>query len=238
MNATKQQSYNFPGFDHLYTLRDPFWNKAFRGGWDSEVDAFTLLRGEIHIRNPVVVPWKIGGNQPTDIIRTTMAYPVIISKRIVDLFRQFGISGWKIYEVILIDKSKRLIQGYFGLSITGRCDSIDLSKSTIVLHQYPARKFPCFKGEFFESKSWDGSDLFMQRPDEKGNTTASIFIDQKVKDLFDREKIRNVKFVRLDEVETDISVYEIGKQYRLPKNYKNQIKDAYKLVGESIPNEL
>lgn len=238
MNDNKHPNNDFPGFDRFYLLHDPFWNKAFRGGWNSNIDAFRLLRSEITITEPITIPWQMGGDQPTNIIRTTMGYPVILSKKIVDLFLKHNISGWKTYEIELLDKKKTLIQGYFGLSVTGRCDSIDLSKSTIVLHQYPARKSPRFKGHYFDPKSWDGSDIFMERPDEKGNTTASILVTQRVKDLFEKEKIRNVKLERLGETETDLSVYEIGLQYKLPTNYKNIIKEANKKEGESVPKDL
>jgi hypothetical protein len=54
------------------------------------------------------------------------------------------------------------------------------------------------RGFYFDEDSWDGSDFFMEeRP------TDWIFVTRRVVDLFRLNKIRNVQFERLTEMEIE-----------------------------------
>ena len=45
-------------------------------------------------------------------------------------------TGWKIYPIKLYDKKDNEVLGYHGLSVTGKCASIDYSKSEIIEKRY------------------------------------------------------------------------------------------------------
>jgi hypothetical protein len=49
---------------------------------------------------------------------------------------------------------------------------------------------------FFEEDSWDGSDFFMEE-----RKSGWVFVTRRVVDFFRRNKIRNVQFERMDELE-------------------------------------
>jgi hypothetical protein len=59
---------DFPGFEHIYDLSDPFSNRPLRGELDVEVDWFALTRGEIKAPRLITVSWNMGGGLPSDLV--------------------------------------------------------------------------------------------------------------------------------------------------------------------------
>jgi hypothetical protein len=192
----KSTSRRFPGFDAIYVVDDPFDNKAFRGKLKVSVDeAFALTRGEWIPPNPVVVQ-RAMGRALKDIIWCTVAAPVLLSRRVSELFRSAGFTGWSTYPVILHLDDGTTTSDYSGLAVTGRCGPIDSSRSQIVGKQYPAGIFPILKGLYFDPQSWDGSDFFMT-----SEKTGFIFVVDEVKKCLDDARIRNIHLTPLDQTE-------------------------------------
>ena len=129
-------------------------------------------------------------------IWTTYAAPIIVADSVVQLLRSHGFTGWSLYEVSVRDKQGQLIQGYSGLSITGRCGNIAWDQGIELPRIRPAGIFPVWKGLFFDPASWDGSDFFM--PAER---VGYKLVVEEVKEAFERAKIRNVEFTPLDQFE-------------------------------------
>lgn len=54
---------------------------------------------------------------------------------------------------MVFDKSGRLVDGYSGFAVTGRCGRIDLARSAIELQEYPSGYGPVFVGHYFDESS-------------------------------------------------------------------------------------
>jgi len=187
---------SFPGFDRLYELADPGFVRAFVAAIDVPADsALPLLRGDLHRVTPIEGRWAMGRAKPLDVVWTTLALPVLLSQRVVDLLRMEQVTGWDCIPCTLYGKSNQSWP-YAILSVRGRCGPIDVQKSTRIDKAYPAGVFPAWRGLYFDPLSWDGSDLFMPEGD-----VGWIIVTQRVKDLMEMAKISNVMFTPLDRVE-------------------------------------
>jgi hypothetical protein len=163
-------------FADLFRLSDPVANKPYRGEIDmTSEEAWSVSRAEHIPSNRPIVRWAMGGSTPTDVMWTTLAAPLIISSRVTDVLKTGGFSGWDVFPVTVYDKREIEVPNYFILAIKGRCNPVELSRSEVVLREYPGGWFPEFKGAYFQEESWDRSDLFMERPDALGRGTMSRF---------------------------------------------------------------
>ena len=141
----------FPGFEHIYEFHDPLSSRAFRGRFEPHEVAFELSRGELLTNPTVTVVWAMGGGEPSDIIWTTSAAPVVLHRRVIELLSSAGFSGWNTYPVEVRNKAGVLVSDYEGIAITGRCDSIDLARSEIVLGQMPGGVDSSFQRKILRS---------------------------------------------------------------------------------------
>ncbi|WP_228238082.1 hypothetical protein [Allomuricauda sp. M10] len=198
-------------YDKTYMIREAFSNRPFRGVVENyDLAEPEISRGDKLMAETIPVKHSMGGNILYDIIWTTNAFPLIVSERVIELFKANGITGWNTYNVEIRSKKNELIdQKYFGLIITGRCGYRDYSKSSIVLDKIGIYTEPHVKGFYFKNDYWDGSDLFMCNPDENGNSTMHRFCTDKVLDLFNKEKIKNIDFENLNESTLAIALYEV-----------------------------
>jgi hypothetical protein len=218
----------FPGFDHLYELHDPIADRPFRGRFEHINSGAELSRAEASVEQPISVHWDMGSAIPSDVIWTTSAHPLIVSTHIINLLSENGCSGWTTYPVRVFNKRNIECPSYFGIAVTGRCGRIDLSKSIIALRQFPGGFFPEFRGHFFDPDSWDGSDFCMDIYDEKGKFSMQRIVTEDVVNLFKRQRITNIHFVRLSETSCSTSVYEIGLSYLLPPDFHARVAAAYR----------
>jgi hypothetical protein len=161
---------------------------------------------------------------------------MIVSDRVIRIFEEHRFTGWSTYPVAVSDRSGHEIEGYAGLAITGRCDPVDIARSSVVLREYPAGWFPNFRGQFFDLDSWDGSDLFMERPDERGDFTVRRYATGRVARALQREKVRQLTVVSLTDVEIDAVGYRIGKPHRMPADFEQRVADAYASQGVPRPD--
>jgi hypothetical protein len=198
-------------FADFFRLSDPVGNKPYRAeiGMTSE-EAWSVSRGEHVPAKRPIVRWAMGGAVPSDVIWTTLAAPLIISSRILDVLEAGGLSGWNAFPVTVYDKRQIEVPNYFILAIKGRCNPIDLSRSEVVLREYPGGWFPEFKGAYFPEESWDGSDLFMERPDSLGRFTMSRFATGRVIRALRQIRVINLSYESLVEDQVSVSAYECG----------------------------
>lgn len=184
----------FPGFSRIYSL-DAGSYVTFRGDIALD-DQFTVTRAEQTPPGPVEVRWRMGRTKPSDIIHTTWVTPLLVSDRVVRILEAGQFSGWRTYPVNLFGKDGARIPGYHGFAVHGRCGAIDDSQSVKFQAIYPGGVFPRWRGLFFDPATWDGSDVFMP-----AGEVGWIFLVEAVKRAFEKAKVTNVRFTRLDELE-------------------------------------
>ena len=193
----KSSSESFPGFSHLYKLASAGAARAFTADLDLRgADDFAVTRGEELAPPGCSARWAMGATNPSDVIWTRVAAPVLLSERLVAMLREQGFTGWDTYPVTLTDRRGARLPDYHGLSVQGRCGPIDPSRSTRISKEYPAGPFPVARGVYFDESSWDGSDVFVST-DGKG----WIFVVEAVQRFFDRARIKNLQLVPLTEFE-------------------------------------
>ena len=209
-------------YDKIYKIGETHSNRPFRG----KIENFDLAepeisRGEKKLSELVPVKHSMGGKTLYDIIWTTNAFPLIISERVIELFKSNGIKGWKTYDVKIYSKKNEVIdQKYYGLIITGRCGNQDYSKNSITMEKIGIMTEPHSKGFYFKDDYWDGSDLFMCKPDENGESNMFRFCTQKVADLIKKEKIKNLSLEKITDFSLSISLYNI----KLTENQKLEME--------------
>lgn len=189
-------SRKFPGFDRVFDLADPGSDRAFVASIDIPADAaLPMLRGELRRITPIEGRWSIGRKKPSDVVWTTLALPVLLHQRVVDLLRKENITGWNSVPCMLRGPDGELWP-YAFLTVTGRCGPIDDGKSVKFDKQYPGGVFPAWKGLYFDPESWDGSDVFMPAGD-----VGWIFVSERTKVVLDKARVSNISCTALDRVE-------------------------------------
>jgi hypothetical protein len=141
----------------------------------------------------------MGKSRPEDVVWTTLAIPLLVSKRVVEILQRANFSGWRAVPVDLLGSDVREKFEYFLVSINGRCGPIDRSRSLIVDKVMPGGIFSYWRGVYFDNNSWDGSDIFMA--DGKGY----IFVLEGVKAALQAAEVKNLEFKQLDTIETRVS---------------------------------
>ena len=177
----------------LYELSDPLSDRFFRGKvqFAHHVNPYDLLRGDIEPPDNLVLG-RAAGRIVRDVVWTDDVSTVLISDRLVGLFRAHRFSGWSTYKVLL--DAKEVHQKYFGLTVTGRCGPLDRTRGEWVHRDDVPGRF--LRGVFFDEQSWDDADFFLPQG------TAFIFITERVRDLLMREAAENIKCDRLSDVLT------------------------------------
>lgn len=155
-----------------------------------------LRRGETTRQAPLRAEWAMGAAKPGDIVWTTLAMPLLLSQRAVGVLREGEFSGWDVVGVDLHGRAGEQLPTYHYLCVRGRCGPIENFRSERIEKIYPGGVFPMWKGLYFDPVTWDGSDVFMPA----GNV-GWIFVVERVKRAFEKAKIKNVIFTRLEEVE-------------------------------------
>jgi hypothetical protein len=190
------------------------------------------LRGEINDNAPVRVTWAMGSGTPGDLIWTTSGAGLIISHDVLTALRSAGCSGWNTFPVQLFEKRGQQRDGFYGLSVCGRCGPINYERSSIVWREFPGGWFPHFKGEYFDPSSWDGSDVFMEQADSRGHVTASIYGTTRTKSCL--ELLENIAFRRLSDIEVDIAGIRIGSAHRLPADIDARLRASARESGREL----
>ncbi|MFS0781588.1 hypothetical protein [Bacillus sp. 1P06AnD] len=110
-------------------------------------------------------------------------------------------------------------ENYYVLSVTGRCNSRDYYRSKLIY--LGLANVPNLKGVFFVNDYWDGSDFFVEEADEEGNYNMSIYVSEKVVNLFNKYKVQNIEFEKLSESTTSLDTVQSGKKYKLPPELRD-----------------
>ena len=176
-------------YTNLYTLEE----KNIRGSalaYDIS-EAFDLKDGKLRFRFS-----ESFGNKYYDLIFYKVS-SFLFSSKVINLLLENNITGWKAYPAIIYDKKNKIIDGYSLFEVIGKCGTVDWNKSEKFKKQFvPNAPFAVMlRGIYPDLSAWDGSDIFM------AEGKLFIFLTEKVKDLFNKNKIANVNITKLTEFE-------------------------------------
>jgi hypothetical protein len=191
-------SRKFLGFDHLFLIAPSYSRQLYIGEFVDAPPAseLPLLRGSMTLDQSISVNWSMGAKTPGDVIATTSAIPIILSRRAVSVLEKEGFTGWSTYPVLVSNKEKTEELHYAGLTVTGRCGEIDNNRSEVVGVEYPAGIFPMYRGLYFDETQWSGDDFFCT-----SNETGYVFVTERVRDAFLNHKVSPLKFTPLNLVD-------------------------------------
>ena len=172
-------------------------NLSFERDENQLDDVLRLVLGEYeNILFPVVFKQEYG-KKLQDILSTGTASLYLISDKMKTAFEDNRLTGWKTFDVKVLDKQGQEIHGYHGLSITGRCGKIDYSQSTIfekrLVPEGPLGRY--YKGLYVGLDEWDGSDFFL--PERYFGTV----ITSKAADVLKKSKFTNIMLENLADIE-------------------------------------
>lgn len=157
-----------------------------------------LLMGDSVANNSPVVFKQEQGYKLYDVLDTGWPSLYLISDKIKIFLEENELTGWAIFPVKLYDKKQHEVEGYNGLSITGRCGPVDYSKSAIIkksmIEGGPISNY--YKGLYIGLDDWDGSDFFMP----KGLFVP--IVTKKVMQKMNKAKLTNIRFENLAEIKT------------------------------------
>ncbi len=187
----------------FYEFKDKNY-KNFRVTHFLDISSDNILYGDFEYFNPLEFRYYVGGKKPYDIVATGSVGLYLISKKTLELLKNNNISGFRDYPTIVFDKKNNVSNDYFVLSITGKSNPIDWSKSFEFKKQFTPNGKPAhmIKGLYFNYDEWDGSDIFIP----KGS--KFILVTERVKMLFELNKISNAEFRNIDSIELLKPIYD------------------------------
>ncbi len=189
-------------YKKLYAFCDPLSNRPFRlRDRDTSPPLTWEETRRISLGQKVVSPALefdiASGKQTTDFLWSQSIHLVCISERLMALLTVNEITGWSTYPVEIFDRKGNPLPGYHGFAVTGPVCDLDRSRSEIVDKPPPTPQgqgYQVYRGLYFDESQWDGSDMFWVE-------RADPVVTEKVFQLFKRNKISNVRFIRLDQDE-------------------------------------
>ena len=205
---------HIPIYSKIYRCQDVYSTRPFKAGIELDFDrSCNLLRGDFKPSDVLDVKHCRGLGTPKLVIWT--GFSLLIHEKIIKEFIEYGITGWEKFDINLIGKHNENIVGYYGISITGRCGPLDYFRSEIVYRNFPGGSFPYFKGSYFENDYWDGTDIFMENPDENGPTLHK-YVSERVAQIFDKYKVKNLELTALTETEINVNVIKARRTEKIP----------------------
>ena len=161
MLTTKGTGMDF-SFADYYVLREAQTKGALRVRCKEKLNQFRIHRGD-NPEDQVFIFEEAVGGKLYDVISTGYAGLYLYSDKFVNLLRTHECTGWKCYPVKIYSRYGQSINGYNGVSITGRCGPLINDQSQLVIGEprvpgAPASKF--WLGLYFDPENWDGSGIF------------------------------------------------------------------------------
>ena len=120
---------------NFYEFRDKNY-KYFRVTNLQDISSDRILCDDFSYLNPLEFRYYVGGSVPHDIVATGWVSLYLISKKTIDILKSNNITGWRDYPAVVYDKKNNILNDYSILSITGKCSSINWTKSFEFQKQY------------------------------------------------------------------------------------------------------
>jgi hypothetical protein len=186
--------------NNFFKLRSTLSSKTFQAQTDNTFDGHNILIYGIYdsIRFPVVFR-ECYGKKLEDLLDTGWPSLYLISEKAIGILEKNKLTGWKPFNIKLFDKNGNEVNGYHGLSITGRCGEVDFNKSTIIEKRLvphgPLGSY--YKGYYVGLDEWDNSDFFIPRH------TIAIIATKRAAEVIKGNKLTNIILTDLANIETD-----------------------------------
>jgi hypothetical protein len=121
----------------------------------------------------------------------------LISDRFRTVLIDNHFTGWKTFDIKLLDRKGNSVGGYYWLKVIGKCGPLDKSRSIVEKRKNNRGdgETEVRIGDYFAENTWDGSDIF--RPAKTGCT----YVTERVKRAIEYSKITNVQLKRITEIE-------------------------------------
>jgi len=218
-------------FSNFFVVEDPASKKNYRGQIVNEFNEFgKLLRADYKV-NHLDIKYLEGSGEPSNLFWNMVTDPFCVSQTLLELIRNANISGWTgISTTVLTKSGSKSIDNYFAITVNGRANSIDYLQTDIIFEQLPGGQFPSFKGLFFDPESWDGSDIFMARPNNnsKSKYTAFIYVTKKFVDTLKKNKVSNIRFINFNDYTTDCEIIKSGATELFKREIEEKVEKASK----------
>jgi hypothetical protein len=186
--------------NNFFKLRSTLSSKTFQAQTDNTFDDHNNLIYGIYdsIRFPVVFR-ECYGKKLEDLLDTGWPSLYLISEKAIGILEKNKLTGWKTFNIKVFDKNGNEVNGYHGLSITGRCGEVDFNKSTIIEKRLvphgPLGNY--YKGYYVGLDEWDNSDFFIPRH------TIAIIVTKRAAEVIKGNKLTNIILTDLADIETD-----------------------------------
>lgn len=187
----------FPGFEHLYLWSNQDLHpRAFVAGEDypERARSIAIGTGALRLDAPLLVRWRSGSEAPSHLVCGPHGSPNMVREGVVRALAQCGATGWGTYPATLHGKDGAPIEGFVGLTVTGRCGPVKLERARRISAARDGALGEAFKGVFFDPASWDGSDVFTDPA-----TATLLFVSDRVKRALDEAGSAPGTLVRLTE---------------------------------------
>lgn len=153
-----------------------------------------LRRGLLaELEEPVTFHHKTG-TRADDLLDTGFVSLYLISNKFRDILDGANVCGWQPFAAMIQLKNGSRLDGYCGLSITGKCEGMGPNNLQYI---FSSDHKPGHAKEYYTGVNvtgWDGSDLFL--PEDK----ECILVTEKVATLLHSAKLTNVLLLPLKEI--------------------------------------
>ncbi len=206
-----------------WTFGDPLKDQTFRVG-DTVGAGGDVLTGDRRPTSAIEARWMMGNDRPPDVVWSGGRYIVLLSRQAQAVLTRAGCSGWHALPARLIGKQDEAIEGFAALVITGRVGPADYSLARVVWREFPGGRYPYLKGCVFTDASWDGSDLFMERPQPGQVQPLRIYASARAAAALRNGRIKNVRLERLSEHEAHVATIPEIVKSRWPVELRQQLE--------------
>lgn len=155
-----------------------------------------LSRGEFKGMQLPITFKVISGTKWTPVLKQPTVGLLVIRKDVINKLNINKITGFKSFNVLILEKDGKIIDDYFGFAITGKCGKIDFKKSKILERKTKVGFIKYYIGLFPNMETWDRTDIF--RPD----SSLFVIMNKKTKEIFDDFENNILDFTPLEQVAT------------------------------------
>jgi len=185
--------------ENIFEFRSYGWLITFTADpFDLEREQrYKLIKGECKSASFPIVFKQSDGKKFRDMLDTGYVSFHLISDRFKEILEKEHFTGWQSYPIELYDKKGNKIDGYHGLSITGRCREPDYSDGKMVKTRMIENGPICrdFIGYRIYRDGWTGSDFFLL------GDGLGILVTERVAQTLKEHKLTNVHLENIKDVE-------------------------------------
>jgi hypothetical protein len=193
---------DFPGFDRLYHWSSALERSRMRATFVHPDGSLVMHDDPVLRSTTATLIWRpSGGSVPSNILWTSSAAVVLVTRRIADVLTGGHVTGWLSQPTASTESA--FAGQYVGVRVSGRCGRLDYSRGTWVREEIVLGRWRrSLRGLYFDEQSWDGSDVFSPEGMNKRIVT------ERTHEILRLAGIENSRLLRLTECLTSETVIE------------------------------